>query len=73
MVPHVWHAGAVEGPECDAQTHSTVQPGSGTEMTEISGRGGEGGHHQGFQILWASPGDGDLLQIPGTGNLVGIR
>ena len=29
----------------------------------------EGGHHQGFQRRWALPGDGDLLQIPGMGDL----
>ena len=38
-------------------------------MTAISGRGGEGFHCQGFQLLWASSGDGDLLQIPGVGGL----
>ena len=31
----------------------------------ISSGGGEGGHRQGFKILWVPPGDGDLLQIPG--------
>ena len=53
--------------------HGTVQPGSGAEETVISGRGGEGGHHQGFQRLWAPSGDGDLFQIPGTGDLGGGR
>ena len=65
--------GAVEGPEWDAQTHRTVQPGGGSEETVIHGRGGEGGHRQGFQRLRVPPGDGDLLQIPGTGNLGGRR
>ena len=60
-----------EGPEWDEQAHNTVQTGSRVEETEISGRGGEVGHHQGFQRLWAPPGDGDLLQIPGMGDLSG--
>ena len=65
-VPPVLHAGDVEGPEWDAQDHGTVHSGSGAEETEISSRRGEGGHRQGFQSLWAPPGDGDLLQIPGA-------
>ena len=56
----------MEGPEWDAQTHSTVKPGRGVEETYISGGGGEVGHHQGFQILWASPEDVDILQISGA-------
>ena len=72
MIP-VLHAAAVEGPEWDAQMHITVQSGRGTEMTVISVGGGEGVHCQGFQRLWAPPGEGDLLQIPGTGDLGGRR
>ena len=53
--------------------HSTVYPGSGAEETEISGIEGEGGHRQGFQSLWAPPGDGDLLQIIGAGDIGGGR
>ena len=59
----------VEGPEWDSQAHITVHSGSGAEYMAISGRGGEGGHRQGFQRLRGPPGDGDLLQIPGTGDL----
>ena len=62
----MWHAGAAEGPEWDAHTHITVQPGRGAEETAISGGGGEGAHRQGFQRLWDPPREGDLLQIPGT-------
>ena len=40
---------------------------------EISGGGGEGVQHQGFQSLWTPPGDGELIQIPGTGDLGGGR
>ena len=61
----------MEVPEWDSYTHSTVQPGRGTETTAISGGGGEGGHRQGFQLLWARPGDGGLLQIPGKGDIGG--
>ena len=63
----------MEGPEWDTQVHGTVHPGSGAEETAISGGGGEGGHCQGFQRLWAPPGDGDLLQIPGADYLGGVR
>ena len=59
----------MEGPKWDAQEHVTVHLGSGAEEMAISGGGGEGGYHQGFQRLWAPPGDGDLLQIPGAGDL----
>ena len=34
----------------------------------LGGGGGVGGHLQGIQRLWASPGDGDLL-IPGAVDL----
>ena len=39
----------------------------------ISGGGVEGGHRQGFQRLWAPPGDDDILQINGMGDLSGRR
>ena len=61
----------MEGPEWDAQTHGTKQLERGAEETKISGGGGEGGHSQVFQRLWATPGDGDLSQIPGMGDLSG--
>ena len=48
-----------------------MQPGSGTETAVISGGGGEGSHRQAFQRLWAPHGDGELLQIPGVGDLGG--
>ena len=69
MVPPVWHDGDMEGPEWDAQAHVTVNLGSGAEETTIISRGGEGGHRQGFQRLWAPPGDGDFLQMPRVGDL----
>ena len=40
-------------------------------MTALGGGGGGGGHLQVAQRLWASPGDGDLLLIPGVGDLGG--
>ena len=46
-----------------------MQTGSRSEATAISSGGGEGGHRQGFQRLWAPPGDGEILRIPGTGDL----
>ena len=72
-VPYLFHAGSVEGPEWGAQVQGTVHQGSGVEETAICGGGGEGGHCQGFQRLWAPPGDGDLLQIPGTGDIGVVR
>ena len=59
----------MEGPEWDAQALGEVHLGSGAEKMAIGGRGGEGGHRQGFQRLWEPPGYGDLLQIPGAGDL----
>ena len=59
----------MEGPEWDAQAHITVQPGRGAEDMEIRGVGVEVVHRQGFQRLWKPPGDGYLLQIPGTGDI----
>ena len=59
----------MEDPEWDAQAHRIVHSRSGAEETVISGGGGEGGHHKVFQRLKATPGDGDLLQIPGAGDL----
>ena len=53
--------------------HITVQPGRGVEATAIISGGGEGGHRQGFQRLWAPPGYDDLLPIPGIGYLGGRR
>ena len=63
----------MEGPEWDTQVHGTVHPGRGAEETAASGGGGEGGHHQDFQCLWAPPGDGDFLKIPGAGDINGGR
>ena len=63
----------MEGPEWDAQAYIAVKPGSGAEDTAINGRRGEVGHRQGFKRLWDTPGDGDLLQIPGTGDIGGRR
>ena len=39
------------------------------QIPKNSGGGGEGYHHQGFQRLWETPGEGDLLQIPGAGDI----
>ena len=55
------------------QAHVTVHPGSGVKDIAIGGGGGEGCHFQVFQRLWAPPGDGELLQIPGVGDLGGGR
>ena len=62
----------MEGPEQDTPTHRTLQTGSETEVTLIRSSGGEGGHLQGFQCLWDPLGDGDILQISGTGD-IGIK
>ena len=59
-------------PEWYSQAHCTVRPGSGAEETGISGGGGEVDHRHGFHRLWSPPGDGDLLQIPGGVDLVGV-
>ena len=49
--------------------HSAVQEVSGEEATALGGRGGELGHLQVMQRLWAPPGDGGLLPIPGAGDV----
>ena len=59
----------MESPEWDAQVHGTMHLGIGSEEMAFIGRGGEGGHYQRFQRLWAPPGDGDLLQIARTGDI----
>ena len=61
----------MEGPEWDVHAHGKVHPGSGVEDTAISSGVVEEGHRQGFQCLWAPPGDGELLQTPGAGDLGG--
>ena len=53
----------------DAPVHIAVQEGSGEEATELGGGGGAGGHLQGIQRLWAPPGYGDLILIPGAGDI----
>ena len=63
----------MDGPEWDTQTHRKLQTGWGIETMYISGGGGEGGHRQGFQRLWVTDGDGDLLQITGMGDTGGRR
>ena len=69
----MWHAGDTEGTEWDVPVHITMHSGSVLEETSFSGGGGEGGHRQGFQRLWAPTGDGNLLQIPRTGDIVNGR
>ena len=59
----------MKGTEWDAPAQITVKKGSGEEETALSSGGGEVGHRQGIQILWSPPGYGELLPIPGTGNL----
>ena len=59
--------------ERDAPAHSVVQKGIGEEVTDLGGRGEAGGQLQGIQRLWAPPGDGDLLPIPGASDIGGGR
>ena len=61
----------MEVTEQDALAHIALQKGSRKEATSIGIVGGEGGHRQGIQRLWALPVDGDLLPIPGTGEIGG--
>ena len=61
----------MEVTEQEAPAHSVVQVGRGEEATELGGGRGAGGHLQGIQSLWVRPGDGDLLTIPGAGDLGG--
>ena len=49
--------------------HISVQEGSVEEATACGGRGGADSHLQGIQCLWAPPGDGGFLPIPGVGDI----
>ena len=69
----VRHAGAMEVTEWDAPSHSAVQEGSGEEVTALGGGEGAVGHLQGIQRLWGTPGGGDLLLMPGAGDLGGVQ
>ena len=53
------------------EVHPAMKEGGGAEATELGRGGGEGGHIQGVQHIWAPPGDDDLLQIPGEVGLSG--
>ena len=71
MVPSVLHVGDVEFTERDALAHSTVQEGIREESITL-GVGREAGHHlQVIQRLLAPPVDGELLPIPGAGDIEG--
>ena len=48
-----------------------MQEGSVEEEKTLVGGGGEGVHLQVIQSLWDPPGDGEILPILGTGDLVG--
>ena len=52
----------------------TAQCARGAERKrrKLAGGGGEVDHRHGFHRLWSPPGDGDLLQIPGGVDLVGV-
>ena len=67
----MWHTSAVEVAEWDAPVHSAVQEGSRAEATALGGGGGTSVCLQGIQNLWVPPGDGELLLIPGAGDLCG--
>ena len=69
MLPSVLHSGAVEVTEQDAPAHNTVKYGIGEEATALDSRGVVGGHLKRIQRLWTPPEDGDLLPIPGAGDL----
>ena len=61
-VTYVWHAGDVEVTEWNALAQITVQDGIRAEGAVLGGGGGEGGHLQGIQRLWAPPGYGKSFQ-----------
>ena len=61
----------MEFAERDAPAHRSVKERIGEEYMVLGGGGGAGGHLQCIQRLWDITGDGDLLLIPGAGNLDG--
>ena len=50
-----------------------MQKGGGAKETAPGIGGVEGGHIQGLQRLWMPPGDGELFQILGVGDIRGGR
>ena len=67
----MWHTSAVEVAEWDAPVHSVVQEERGAEATALGVGGGASVHLQGIHRLWEPLGDGDLLPIPGAGDIGG--
>ena len=55
-----------------ALAHRTMQEGGGAKVT-APGRGGEGGYMQGFQCVQTPPGDGEIFQMLGAGDISGVR
>ena len=71
MVPSVLYSGDVDVAEWDSPAHSAVKEGGGAEAAELGGEGGAGSHLQGIQRLYSTPGYGELLPIPGEGDIGG--
>ena len=71
MVPSVPHSGDVSVPKWSATAHDVVQEGARAEETSAGSRWGTGAYFTGVQHLWAPPGDGNILQIPGEVDLGG--
>ena len=67
----MWHTSAVEVAEWDAPVHSVVQEERGAEATALGVGGGASVRLQGIHRLWEPLGDGDLLPIPGAGDIGG--
>ena len=65
------HFSAMAVFERDASAHRAMQEGKGLKSMASGSRQGEGGHIQVFQLVWTPPGDGDLIQILGIGNIRG--
>ena len=63
----------MEVAEQDTSAHRSVQEVSEEEVMALGVRGGAGSRLQGIWCLWAPPGDGDLLLIPGEGDIGGGR
>ena len=70
-MPYVQHSGAMAVIEPYTLVHPAMQEGGGEKVTAPGSRREENGHIQGFQLVWKTPGDVDLFQLIGVGDLCG--
>ena len=68
-VPSLRHASTMAGSERDSLVQRAMQEGGGAKETAPGSGEVEGYQIQSIQHVWTNPGDGDLVQIIGAGDL----